>query len=94
MIDQKLLQSVGNLAARDVETRFPQLYIRFLALKNDSQMKVAITTRSDKSGKTVRLFELQPLGDIDPTVIKLISENLEAQMLQAVQKFNEMWNRA
>jgi hypothetical protein len=94
MIDQKLLQSVGNLAARDVETRYPDLNIRFLALKNDSQMKVAITPKSDKSGKTVRLFELQPLGDMDPTAIKQISENLESQIIQAVQHFNDMWNRA
>ncbi len=43
MIDQKLLQSVGNLAARDVETRYPQLNIRFLA--NDPAIRITAIGR-------------------------------------------------
>jgi phosphopantothenate synthetase len=94
MIDQKLLQSIGNLAARDVENHYPQLNVRFLALRNGAQMKAAVTSKGDKSGRTVRLFDLQPLGDVEPTAVKEITDNLVRQLERAVQDYNEMWNRA
>ncbi len=94
MIDQKLLQSIGNMAARSVCTKHPDLDIRFLAVKNGTEIKAAIVSKGDKSGRTARIFELKPLGDVDADAVKTISENLENQIEQAVLDFFDTQNHA
>jgi phosphoribosyl-AMP cyclohydrolase len=77
MIDPKLLQSIGKMAAQSVQRNHPELDIRFLAI-SASDMKVAIVTKGDTSGRTARIFELPPLAnDVDADAVKLLTDLLE-----------------
>lgn len=80
MIDLKLLQSLGSIAARTVEGKYPHLQIRFLALRDGTEIKVAIVGRADQSGQTARILELQPVSEVNPDVVKSVTDNLQRQI--------------
>lgn len=93
MIDQKLLQSLGNMAARNVCNKHPDLDIRFLVVKN-GEMKAAIVPKGDKSGRTAHIHDLKPLDNVDPDAVKFIQDTIEQQLEQIAQEFRDMQNRA
>jgi hypothetical protein len=90
MIDPKLLQSIGKMAAQSVENKHPDLDIRFLAISS-TDMKAAIVAKGDKSGRTARIFELPPLADnMDADAVKTLTDLLQGQIEKAVQDFIEL----
>ena len=74
---------------------YPDLDIRFFAMKEGSGGRVVILPRGDKSGRTSRLFELGALPEIDSMMLtteltKLLTTRIEG----AVKEFLQAWNSA
>lgn len=88
MIDMKMLQQVGNLAAKSINNRYPLLDVRFFAMKEGSSGRVVILPKGDKSGRTSRLFELGTLPELDPIVqSKELTSLLTGRIEGAVKEF-------
>lgn len=88
MIEMKLLQSLGNVAARTVEYKYPNLEIRFFALK-DAAARIYVATRGDSSGRTGRLFEIGALPETATSAVKDMSILLETRIDAAVREFTQ-----
>lgn len=87
MDDIKLIQSIGNVAARNVENKYRALQVKFFAMKGMGEMRVFIGEKHDTSGKTGRLYDLgemppQPDPIIIKNVLALLEERIEAQVKQ------------
>jgi hypothetical protein len=87
MDDLKLIQSIGNVAARNIENKYRALQVKFFAMKGGGEMRVFIGEKHDTSGKTGRLYDLGEMPILpDPIVIKnaltLLEERIEAQVKQ------------
>ena len=87
MDDIKLIQSIGNVAARNVESKYTSLQVKFFAMKGRGELRVFIADKHDTSGKTGRLFDL---GELPPmpepiviqTMLRTLEEKIEAQVKQ------------
>jgi hypothetical protein len=87
MDDIKLIQSIGNVAARNIENKYRSLQVKFFAMKGPGELRVFIADREDATGKTGRLFDLGALPpQPDPIIIKntltLLEERIETQVKQ------------
>jgi hypothetical protein len=83
----KLIQSIGNVAARNIEGKYRSLQVKFFAMKGPGEMRVFIADKHDTSGKTGRLYDLGELPpQPDPIIIKnmlaLLEERIEMQVKQ------------
>jgi hypothetical protein len=83
----KLIQSIGNVAARNIEGQYRSLQVKFFAMKGPGELRVFIADREDATGKTGRLFDLGALPpQPDPIIIKntltLLEERIETQVKQ------------
>ena len=88
MDDIKLIQSIGNVAARNIENKYHALQVKFFAMKGKSEMRVFIGEKHDTSGKTGRLFDLGDMPPLpDPIVIKNVLAVLEGRIEQQVKQF-------
>jgi hypothetical protein len=84
----KLIQSIGNVAARNIESKYPSLQVKFFAMKGPGEMRVFIADKHDTSGKTGRLYDLGTLPPMpDPIIIKDMLELLEARIEGQVKMF-------
>lgn len=82
MDDIKLIQSIGNVAARNLENQYGSLQIKFFAMRGPGEMRVFIADKHDTSGKTGRLYDLgalppQPDPIILRNVLTLLEERIE-----------------
>lgn len=87
MDDIKLIQSIGNVAARNVENKYRSLQVKFFAMKGLGEMRVFIAEKRDTSGKTGRLYDLgelppQPEPVVIKNVLNVLEERIEGQVKQ------------
>jgi hypothetical protein len=87
MIDTKLLQSIGNVVARDLRDKYPTVVVRFFALKGWSEMRVYIADRNDPGGSTGRLYDLGMAQQPELFLVKDITRLLEGRIEQQVRDF-------
>ena len=88
MDDIKLIQSIGNVAARNVENKYRALQVKFFAIKGGGEMRVFIGEKHDTSGKTGRLYDLGEMPpQSDPIVIKSVLSLLEVRIETQVKQF-------
>lgn len=84
--DNKLLQSIGNIAARHVESKYRAIEVRFFAFRGEARVHIA--DRHDRSEKTGRLYDLGPLPPPnEPIVIKDTIRAWERQIEMYVREF-------
>jgi hypothetical protein len=87
MDDLKLIQSIGDVAARNIENKYRSLQIKFFAMKGPGEMRVFIADKHDTSAKTGRLYDRgvmppQPQPIIIKDVLTLLEERIEQQAKQ------------
>lgn len=88
MDDLKLIQSIGNVAARNIENKYRALQVKFFAMKGLGEMRVFIADKHDTSGKTGRLYDLGALPpQPDPIIIKNVLALLESRIETQVKTF-------
>jgi len=88
MDDIKLIQSIGNVAARNVENKYRALQVKFFAIKGGGEMRVFIGEKHDTSGKTGRLYDLGEMPpQSDPIIIKNVLSLLEGRIETQVKQF-------
>ena len=88
MDDIKLIQSIGNVAARNIENKYQSLQVKFFAMKGLGEMRIFIAEKHDTSGKTGRLYDMGVMLPLsDPVVIKNVLALLEERMEQQVKQF-------
>jgi hypothetical protein len=88
MDDIKLIQSIGNVAARNLENKYRALQVKFFAMKGGGEMRVFIGEKHDTSGKTGRLYDLgQMPAQTDPIIIKNVLTLLEGRIEAQVKQF-------
>jgi len=88
MDDIKLIQSIGNVAARNIENKYQSLQVKFFAMKGLGEMHIFIAEKHDTSGKTGRLCDMGAMLPLsDPVVIKKVLALLEERIEQQVKQF-------
>ena len=88
MDDIKLIQSIGNVAARNIENKYDSLQVKFFAMKGLGEMRIFIAEKHDTSGKTGRLYDLGEMPpQPDPLIIKNMLTLLEQRIEQQVKQF-------
>lgn len=88
-MDIRLLQNIGNIAARAVQGRYPTVEIRFFALNDGLEGRIHLSLKGDKSGRTGRLYDVQiaPTQPADALFLKEIAVPLEKQIEAHVLEF-------
>ena len=88
MADLKLIQSMGNVAARNIERRYPFLQVKFFAIKGWNEMRVFIAEKHDTRSKTGRLYDLgEMMPPQEPLIIKDVLALLESRIEPHVKGF-------
>lgn len=87
MLENKLFQSIGNVAARTIEYKYPNVEIHFFALRSGAESRIHIAARNDTSGRTGRLYDLDPIPMSDTPLVKDIASALEKQIERHVREF-------
>ncbi len=87
MLDNKLFQSIGNVAVRTIEYKYPSVEIHFFALRGGAESRIHIAARGNQSGRTGRLYDLDPVPTSDTPLVKDIAGALEKQIERHVREF-------
>lgn len=88
MDNLKLIQSIGNVAARNIENKYRAVQVKFFAMKGPGEMRVFIAHKHDTSGKTGRLYDLGTMPpQPEPIVIKNVLTLLEGRIEQQVRQY-------
>lgn len=89
MADENVIQSVGNVVARDLRARYPEVKVFFFAPRNWEMMRVHIADKRDRSGRTGRLFDIGSVHLLDTMTAKEMICELEPRIEQRVREFIE-----
>jgi hypothetical protein len=88
MTNLKIIQSIGNVAARNIERKYPFLQVKFFVIKDWNEMRVFIAEKHDTPSKTGRLYDLgQVTPPKEPFVINEVVALLESRIEPHVKGF-------
>jgi hypothetical protein len=87
MIDPKILQSIGNMVAKDVQTKYPKVVIKFFADRVRDEMQIYIADRNARNDHTGLLYSLGTIPPEQTTAVKDIAKFLETRIEKQVRLF-------
>lgn len=87
MIDPKIIQSIGNLVAKDVQHKYPSVTIKFFADRVRDELQIYIADRNTSSDHTGMLYNLGNIPPEQTTAVKDIAKFLENGIEKQVRLF-------
>jgi hypothetical protein len=87
MIDPKIIQSIGNLVAKDVQHKYPSVIIKFFADRVRDEIQIFIADRNTRDDHTGMLYTLGTIPPEQTTAVKDIAKFLENGIEKQVRQF-------
>jgi hypothetical protein len=87
MIDPKIIQSIGNLVAKDVQNKYPSIVIKFFADRVRDEIQIFIADKNTRSDHTGMLYSLGTIPPEQTTAVKDIAKFLENGIEKQVRIF-------
>lgn len=81
-----MFQSIGNVAVRTIEYKYPSVEIHFFALRGTNS-RIHVAARGNQGGRTGRIYDLDPLALPQNPLVKDIAWALEIQIEKRVREF-------